>query len=590
LPSFIQTGSAHYKQGLQIKKMKTELIEKLEALLQKEDISGIVSEVRTLQTNYEIALSQEAEKAREEHLSGGLAANDFVFQKQSEDLKIEELFRTYRELKKAHEKKVLLEQLRNQEVKHSIVEKIKALGNIQSQPGKAMKTLKDLQIQWNEAGSVSSHVYKDLQNEYSKAVEAFYYSLDIYKVLQEHDFKKNLELKTEIISRLEILGQHKSIKEIERLIKVYRDEWDEVGPVQNDKWEPLKAQWKSGLDLIYGKLKAHYAAVEELKEKNLIQKNLILEKATQLLTELPSNEDDWKKSTETIIALQKDWKSTGFSQKGKGEASWNAFRETCDKFFEARNIFLAQIKESRSGLRKQKNELIEKAEALSADTSWKETADKMIRLQADWKKIPSAGPHEEPRLFHRFRKACNAFFDARKKYFEDQDQAAASEVKTKEEFLTRLQSQEMTGDQASDKELLHRLRNEWMNGAPLPAKEKKRLNDQFYLLMDALYAKLNVNASELALIQYSNKLEKLQRDDTSGNLLQREFDSVKKQAEQIHLDILKYENNLGFFKVAKGDNPLLSEIHSKIASEKERLLEIKSRLKMAREALNKVVA
>lgn len=573
-----------------MKPMKTEIIDKLELLLKTEDFSGIASEVRSLQNAYDSILQKEMESARQEHITEGGIARDYQFQKQEADIKLEELFKSYREGKKAQEKKLLLEQLKHQEIKHSIVEKIKALGNIQSQPGKALKTLKDLQVQWSQTGTVSSHAYKDLQNEYSKAIETFYYSLDIYKILQEHDFKKNLELKTEIIAKLQALSEQPSIKETERLIKVYRDEWDEVGPVQNDKWESLKGQWRAGLDLLYGKLKAHYLALEEQKAKILVQKNELLEKAKTLLVELPTDEDGWKKSTETLLQLQKEWKSTGFSHKGKAEASWTGFREACDKFFEAKNVFYAEFKEARSGLRKQKMELIEKAEALKTSTSWKDTSDKMIRLQSDWKKIPSAGLHEEPRLFHRFRKACNSFFDARKKHFEDLDAASANELKAKEELLVRFQSHQLTGDLSKDRDDLRQFRTDWMAGGPLPVKDRKRLNDLFYSHMDELYSKLNVNESELSMILYANKLERLEREDHTGALLQKEYDHMRKQAEQVHLDILKYENNLGFFKTVKGDNPLLSEIKNKIASEKERHAQIKIKQKMLREVLDRVTA
>jgi len=569
--------------------MKTDLIEKMEALLLTEDISSVSHEVRSIQIAFENELAKETEITRQEFTDNGGSPRDFKHVKQAEDLKLEQLFSTYKEQKKAQEKKILLEQLRHQEIKVSIIEKIKALGDIQTQPGKALKTLKDLQLQWTQAGNVSSHAYKELQNEYSKAVEKFYYSLDIYKVLQEHDFKKNLELKTEIVVKLQTLIQNSQIKEIERLIKVYRDEWDEVGPVQNEKWEILKAQWRSGLDIIYAKLKSHYKALEEQKEKNLALKAELLAKARELIIDIPMDEEGWKKNTDQLLAIQKEWRSTGFTQKGKGETLWASFRETCDQFFEAKNVFYTAIKESRNELKKQKLDLIEKAEALSSSTIWKETSDKMIRLQAEWKRIPSAGLHEEPRLFYRFRKACNLFFDNKKKHFEAIDSAAENESKQKEELLTRFQAEKLSGDQASDREMLQKYRTEWFSGGPIPLRDRKRLNDNFFKHMEELYGKLNVNQAELSLILFSNKLDRLEREDHTGNLLQKEFDYIKKQAEQIHLDILKYENNLGFFKTTKGDNPLLSEIKNKIAAEKERLNQLKLKQKMAREALNKLV-
>ena len=407
--------------------------------------------------------------------------------------------------------------------------------------------------------------------------------------MQDHDFKKNLEIKSAIIENLTKLRENTNIKEVERMIKVYRNEWDETGPVQNDKWDTLKTQWRSALDLVYDKLKTHYNLLEEQKEKNLAAKQALLSQAKAIQETLPTDEEGWKKSTEAMIAIQKEWKSTGFTQKGKGADSWKEFRETCDLFFEAKNVFYSGIKEIRNGLRKQKLTLIETAEALSASTAWKETSDRMIRLQADWKKLPSTGQHEEPRLFHRFRKACNLFFDAKKKHFEDLDAAAVNEVKAKEEVLARFLTLELNSDPVQAKEQLAAFSQEWQSGGILPAKDRKKLNDAFYQHMDEFYSKLNIHASELDTMKFHSKLERLEREDSTGNLLQKEFDHIKKLTDQIHLDVLKYENNLGFFKSSKGDNPLLNEIRSKIESEKERHTLMKAKLKMVREVLNRVI-
>ncbi|MFI5148418.1 MAG: DUF349 domain-containing protein [Bacteroidia bacterium] len=569
---------------------KREWIEKLDTLLKSEDITAAATEVRLIRQEFETLLTREKETARQEFLSDGGFSKEFEFHKDAEDKELEEKLASFQELKKAHEKKIVAEQLRHLELKRGIIEKVKALGDIQTQPGRALKTLKDLQAQWKDAGPVSSHVYKDLQNEYSKAVESFYYSLDIYKVLQDHDFKKNLELKSALIEKLDQLSKQNSIKEVERIIKIYRNEWDEVGPVPHDKWEGLKTLWRAGLDLVYARIKAHYKSVEEQKEKNLAHKNELVEKTRLLLEQLPADEEGWKASTDTILSFQKEWKSTGFTRKGKNEAAWNSFRELCDRFFDAKNQYYAVLKEGRSDLKKQKLDLLTKAEELSTSTLWKETSEKMIRLQADWKKIPGIGIHEESRMFHRFRKACNQFFDAKKKHFEAQDAAAVNEVKKKEESLALFLAFEPSGDEAKDKETLRQFSTEWKSGGQLPPKDRKRLNDLFYQYMDSLYQKLNVNESELALIQFTNKLERLEKEDPEGHLLQKEYDHIKKHAEQIHLDILKYENNLGFFKSSKSDNPLLKDIHEKIALEKEKLQLWKTKQKMAREALNRVLA
>jgi hypothetical protein len=570
--------------------MKKELIDKLEALLRTEDIHALAIEVRSIQREYEALLEKEIESAKQLFLDEGGVARDFEYRKQAEDIRMEALFQEFRAIKKDHEKKQQEEQSANLEIKRGIIAKIRSLANIQSQPGKALKELKLLQAQWKETGSVSTHVYKELQNDYSKSIESFYYSLDIYRELEEHDFKKNLELKSAIIEKLRQLKENTAIKETERLIKVYRNEWEEVGPVQHEKWEHLKAEWKVALDDLYAKLKTHYNELEELKKKNLASKSALLDQARLLIETLPSTEEDWKKNTDAVILLQKEWKSTGPAEKDKSDEIWKNFREVCDRFFEAKNVFYAGIKEERSVHRKQKLTLISKAETLSTSTDWKETTERLIQLQAEWKRTPSTGPHEEPRLFHRFRKACNHFFDAKKKHFESQDAAMAGEVKAREELLASFCALTLNGSVENDKETINGFITRWNAGGNIPPRDRKRLNDAFYKQLDEFYVKLGISETELEIVRFKNKLERLQKDESAEELLQKEYDHVKKHAEEIHLGILKYENNLGFFKTTKGDNPLLKDINDKIKAEKEKLLATKQKQKMIGEILRQVQA
>ena len=64
---------------------------------------------------------------------------------------------------------------------------------------------------------------------------------------------------------------------------------------------------------------------------------------------------------------------------------------------------------------KAKKELIEKAEVLKDSTKWKETTEKLINLQKQWKKIGAVPNKISDQLWKRFVTACDAFFAAKAK-------------------------------------------------------------------------------------------------------------------------------------------------------------------------------
>ena len=477
-------------------------------------------------------------------------------------------------------------------IRQEIIAKIKDLSHLSENVGAAVRKLQELQTQWKETGSVSSHKYKEIQADYSRAVEDIYYNLKIFRDLQEHDLKKNFEHKAEIIEKLKGIQSLENIKEAERLIKIYRNEWDEIGPVPNGKWEALKHDYKTVLDETYLKIKGHYNSLEEQKEANLKSKLEIIEKVKELINSVSeAKATRWNEATEKIIAFQSDWKSVGRTTEKDNEKIWAEFRTLCDSFFEKKKTFFAGLNEKFSSNRKIKAELIAKAEALQNSTDWQKTGLDLIRLQDTWKKYPSNGDKEEPKLFARFRKACNTFFDAKKAHFEGIDASFEHNLVKKEEILARLSALKLSEDGSANRELLKTITLEWNDAGMVPMKDKKRINDAFYNKLDELYEQMHIDKNEKAAIQFKTKLDRLAHSENGFDLLLKESDHLKKLADEINGRVRTYDNNLGFFKSSKGsNNSFMKEIEEKIAAEKSKIAELTAKRKLITEELNKIRA
>ncbi|MBA3664839.1 MAG: DUF349 domain-containing protein [Bacteroidetes bacterium] len=563
--------------------MKTELISKLEELLSR-DAGEVANDVRTLQKEYQKLWTLEFEKARQAFVDEGGKSKEFEYPKQPEDLKFESLIDKFSKLKKENEAKQASEQAKNLVIRQEIISKIKDLSKLSDNVGAAIKMLQELQSQWKETGSVSSHKYKEIQAEYSKAIEDFYYNLKIYRDLQEHDLKRNFENKTELITKLKAIMSVDNIKEAERLIKVYRNEWEEIGPVPNEKWDEIKQNYKAVLDEVYAKIKTHYHGIEEKKENNLQFKLSLIEKAKELVASMEgAGMKKWNEATEKIIALQGDWKTGGRTTEKDNEKIWAEFRGICDSFFEMKKGFFASMNEKFAASRKLKNELIVKAEALKDSTDWQKTGLALMKLQDEWKKHPGNGDKEEPHLFQKFRKACNAFFDAKKAHFETVDASFENNLKVKEELLAKIN----TFTENTSRDELKALATEWNNAGMVPLKDKKRMNDAFYAKLDELYDKMHIDKSEKATIQYKTKIERMAGSESAFDALRKEAEYLKKLSDEINNNIRTYDNNLGFFKHSKG-SPLMKEFENKIEAEKAKLLEIKTKRDLVTEELNKI--
>ncbi len=564
--------------------MKTILITKLEELLLKE-VGEVAADVRTLQKEYQKLWTSEFENAKQVFIDDGGRAKEFEFPKQTNDIKFESLLEKYSKLKKEADLKIATEQAKNLIIRQEIVSKIKDISQLSDNVGAAVRMLGELQKKWKEVGAVSSHKYKDIQAEYSKAIEDIYYNLKIFRDLQEHDLKKNFELKTEIIEKLRALQQSNKIKETERLIKIYRNEWDEIGPIPAPKWDLIKQNYKEVLDQTYIKIKAHYHSFEEQKENNLKLKQEILEKIKELISSVEPKANKWNEATEKVISFQSEWKKIGRTKENENEKTWAEFRNLCDSFFEKKKEFFTGLNQNYSNNRKIKSDLISQAEALQNSIDWQKTGLDLIKLQDTWKKHPGNGDKEESKLFFRFRKACNTFFDAKKKHFENIEASYDINLLSKEEMLKQFNEFKLSDDNNKNREQLKAFSTEWNAIGMVPMKDKKRINDAFYSRLDAFYEEMNIDKKEKGVIQFKTKIDRLAASENAFDLLLKESDFLKKLSDEINANIRTYDNNLGFFKTSKGSNSFLKEIIDKIEIEKSKVTELAEKRKLISEQL-----
>ncbi len=567
--------------------MKTEIIAKLEELLSK-NAGEVANDVRALQKEYQKLWTSEFETAKQAFIDEGGKAKEFVYEKSADDKKIGDLIEKFNKLKKDEEQKVAQEQNKNYLIRQEIVAKINDLSQVSTNVGAAMKKLQELQAQWKETGAVSPHKYKDIQAEYSKAIENIFYNLKIFRELQEHDLKKNFELKRELIEKMKTLQALDNIKEAERLIKVYRNDWEEIGPVPNEKWEELKQEYKAVLDDTYSKIKAFYNSQEELKENNLAAKKALIEKVKAFIAEEMKNISAWNDATNKILAIQNEWKTIGRTGQKENDAVWAEFRAVCDEFFGKKKEYFNTLHEQQSDVKKKKNELIENAEAIQNSTDWQKTSQDLIKLQEEWKKYHLVNEREESKLFFRFRKACNTFFDAKKAHHDAISASLEGNVKAKEEILEKINVFVLTDNSPENLKQLKEFSQSWNAGGNVPFKDRKRLNEAFYNKLDELYEKLNMNKTEKLMMQFKNKIERFVTAENASELLRREADYLKKQMDEVSNNIKTYENNMMFFKNAKSDNPLFKDVNQKMEVEKQKLADFTAKRKMVIDETNKL--
>ena len=129
---------------------------------------------------------------------------------------------------------------------------------------------------------------------------------------------------------------------------------------------------------------------------------------------------------------------------------WVQFRGLCDLFFQKRDAAFADVRAAQQKVKERKQAIAEEAVALASSEDWKNTSDKLIALQKEWKDLGSAGPRDENKLWRKFRGACDQFFTARKAIYADRDKEHKAKLKKKEALIAEIEAFTLSGKHGDD--------------------------------------------------------------------------------------------------------------------------------------------
>ena len=151
----------------------------------------------------------------------------------------------------------------------------------------------------------------------------------------------------------------------------------------------------------------------------------------------------------------------------------------------------------------------------------------------------------------------------------------------KEEIIKQLAALDASGTtDETTSEQTRALMKEWNSIGHVPFKEKDRLYNEFHGLIDKLFDKLNISASEKKLSNFKSGLNK-------GDNLYRDREKLVHTYEGLKNDIQTYENNLGFLSSAsKKGNTLVTEITRKIERLKGEMELVLKKIQAIDEKLN----
>ena len=556
--------------------------QQLEALIKAEDLISIGREVSALKVQFddfmlEAERVQHVNQLEAQERGKTIEQVDFNTQKDS-------FYTVYKSFQESRKKQLELKsalESENLKQKRVLINRLKEVIEAEENIGSAFNSYKEIHETWKKIGDIPREKRDETQKEYSRLLEIFFYNIKIYRELKDHDYKRNSQLKDDIIFRLKQLRtKNLPTRDLEASLRSLQDEWEEIGPVNNEEWEALKKNYWDSVKALYEKINVHYEEQRNVLIDNLNKKKALIEGLKNIVLNLESivKVKDWEPKTNEIIALQEQWKQIGFGPKKENDAVWKEFRAICDSFFEAKKNFNKSIDHAFKDVSDKKRALIIEVQQINTSTDWKKTADRIVFLQKKWKETGSAGPRYENKLWSEFRVACDVFYNARNAYFEQQESELVGNFEQKMALISEIEQYVVSEDKTNSLNDLKKFNERFSAIGHVPTKNKNEVFSSFKKVMDEKYASLNLEAKEKDMILYKARVETMLAGPERVKVLSQERFELKKQMDVINKEIIQMETNLSFFARSKGADQLRKDVEKKVENAREKITGLKRKL------------
>ena len=533
---------------------RQDIIVRLKAIAESDDVLTCKSEVESLKVQFYRMRTAEIELAHKEFLAEGGEADAFLPQPDE----LEEPFKEAMNLIKTKRNEWLAAQEKemqaNYELKVSLLEQLQALVDKAAQGNPEVAEFKALQQNWKEVKNVPQDKVSALWKQYQLLVEQFYDVLKLNNEFREYDFKKNLEIKKRLCEAAEALEKEDDVIAAFRQLQQLHNDFRETGPVAPELREEVWTRFKNASTTVNRRHQEHFEAKKQKEQENLDRKSAICEEIENMDVKAFAGYQAWNDATQRILELQAQWKEIGFAPQKMNLKVFERFRAACDEFFKQKSEFFKEAKNALANNFERKKALCELAEQLKDSEEWKATADKLAKLQKEWKEIGPVAQKYSEALWKRFVAACDTFFERRNAATSSQRSIEQENLKKKREVIEKIKAIDSSLPGEEQTKQLAVLTQEWNSIGFVPFKEKDNVYKEYKQATNALYEALHVNANERKLANFRNNIAK------GGNSLQREREHLIRQYEAMKNEIATYENNIGFLSVSNKKGASLVDV------------------------------
>lgn len=268
----------------------------------------------------------------------------------------------------------------------------------------AFKRVQELHNKWREIGPVAKELREEIWSKFKDACAVVNKRYQAFFEERKAREAENEAGKTALCERIEALD-FESLKtfpaweDMTKQILEAQEEWKKLGYASRKVNNTLFNRFRATCDKFFESKAAFFRRIKEEMAANLARKTALAEEAETL-----STSTDWRKTSDCLVEMQKEWKTIGSVPKKQSDTVWARFQKACDAFFANKKAQAKGARQTELANLQAKRDLIKRLDEITAETPKDEARKLIADLQEQWKSIGHVPFKEKDAVYDAFRK------------------------------------------------------------------------------------------------------------------------------------------------------------------------------------------
>lgn len=347
--------------------------------------------------------------------------------------------------------------------------------------------------------------------------------------------------------------QQENLKKKESLLKKLEDlvERVESDPSAYNEFKTLQAEWKEIREIPQSAIKDMWQRFQQFAERFYdiqklnnefreydFKKNLEIKSRICQIAEELSESEDILEAQRRLQKLHQEFRETGPVAKEFREEIWERFKAASATVNKRHQQYFDNLKQIEQDNLAKKESLCVQLESIEFDKiktikQWNAKTEMVIALQKEWKNIGFASFKSNQKIFERFRKSCDAFFEKKADFFGQLKDEMTVNLEKKTALCEQAEALKDSTEWKETAEKLAALQKAWKEIGAVPRKYTVSIWNRFEAACDCFFerrSKENVSprAQEAANLKLKKDILEKLRAFNADNLSDQDKETISK--------------------------------------------------------------